>query len=160
MKTKDKISLVFHFKQADINLPHDFHLAGAINEMVKQEEHVTKWFKKEYLIAKRKFNFQFRNWQMKQNQSLEQEDKLLTNAKLSTNLEMSPGQKQPPKAKAFLLEFLFDQATLAFEDDPMKQMFVDQNEIAETLADRGVFMVRPNVLFNMLKKFKKLGVYQ
>ena len=42
----------------------------------------------------------------------------------------------------------------------MKQMFVNQNEIAETLADRGVFMVRPSVLFNMLKKFKKLGVYQ
>ena len=65
VKNKDKISLIFHFKQADINLPHDFHLAGAINEMIKQEEHVTKWFKKEYLIAKRKFNFQFRNWKMK-----------------------------------------------------------------------------------------------
>ena len=39
-------------------------------------------------------------------------------------------------------------------------MFVNQNEIAETLADRGVFMIRPTILFNMLKKFKKLGVYQ
>ena len=56
-KTKDKISLIFHFRQVDFNLPFDFHFAGAINEMIKQEEHVTKWFKKEYLIAKRKFNF-------------------------------------------------------------------------------------------------------
>ena len=38
-------------------------------------------------------------------------------------------------------------------------MFVNHNEIAETLGDHGVFMVNPNVLFNMLKKFKKLGVY-
>ena len=56
-KTKDHYGLRFHLKSAEVTLPHDFHMAAAINELLKQEDHVSKWFKKEYVIAKRKFNF-------------------------------------------------------------------------------------------------------
>ena len=63
------------------------------------------------------------------------------------------------KPTSLVLDFSFDEANLRFEDNPMKQSFVNQNEISEHLADRGKFMVKPNVLLNLLKKFKKLGVY-
>ena len=34
-KKDDHIGLRFHFKDCEINLPHDFHIAAAINEMIK-----------------------------------------------------------------------------------------------------------------------------
>ena len=66
----------FHFKTCDLNLPHDFAMASAIGEMIKQEEHVAKWFKKEYLIAKRQFGFKYRNWQIQQSRNYNENELL------------------------------------------------------------------------------------
>ena len=71
---KEHKSFRFHFKSCEITMPYGFHLAAAINEMIKQEEHVSKWFKKEYLIAKRKYNFSYRNWKVCQSKVLGEND--------------------------------------------------------------------------------------
>jgi hypothetical protein len=47
-RSKQHQEIVFNFKKTEANLPHNYHFAAGINEIMKQVTHAGQWFRKEY----------------------------------------------------------------------------------------------------------------
>jgi hypothetical protein len=117
-------------KSMEANLPEDIHFCGLVFEMVKQLAVSRKWFMNEYAKVKKKYNVQY----------------------------PPSGQAAAatqPRRRTLLVQVECEDILLQVDDTALKQVFVNKNELADTLKERDVFKCRGQNIFKLLKKLKQ-----
>ena len=102
--SKQVLNLEFKFKDAVLTLPHQFHFGSVVNEVMKQVRHTMDWFRKQYSIYKRQLIYKKKTYHVQQ-------------------------PKQAGQSRAFKLIFDIKKGKYSWDEDPLKQVFVEKDEI-------------------------------
>jgi len=75
------------------------------------------------------------------------------------DLHSSIPKKQPHK-KALSLKFDIQRGKFSWDEDPIKIMLIEKDEIAQMCAERDIFKLNPQAVLNLKSKFKKQQLFR